>query len=476
MNKLVVGSRCKVWLSIMLVALIACSNSEKREDYTNQLSNISVNGFISASVIDLKTNQSLIAFNEQKRLISASLTKIFTTGAAYDLLGGNYRFFTNFYLSNSKKPSLIVKGGGDPTLGSDRWETTSEDFLFKHILNALRKNKVFEIHDVVIDDNLFLGVSYPSKRNWEDMANYYGATPHALTYKENTFRLTLSSPKQVGKICRVVKSDPEIDKQFNCLVKSSSVNKDSAYIYGHPDMDQWYVSGSIPAGRTSFVIKGALPDPSNTFATRLRLYLSANGIMVRGGVVKGKVEQYSNKKELLIHQSPALNQIIKVINKKSFNLFADHVFFQMALEQDKQANWDNSSFLLQNYWKERIDKFSGVFYDGSGLSPFNRFSSDDMVKALSYIYDQDYSDEFMSSLSVAGEDGTLKSLFKEDKVLGSFIGKSGSMNNVLGYCGYLTTQSGNEYAVCIMVNGFSEPFSEVRHRISLLLKDMMQNQ
>ena len=476
MNKLGVGSNYRVWLGVLLVALIACSNSDKRDNYKDQLHDISVNGFISASVIDLNANRSLIAFNERKRLIPASLTKVFTTGAAYDLLGGNYRYVTKFYLGKSTKPSLIVAGGGDPTLGSDRWDTTNEDFLFKNILNALRKNKVDEILDIVVDDQLFSGVSYPSKRNWEDMANYYGATPNVLTYKENTFRLTLSSPKQVGEICKVVKSDPEIDKQFNCFVKSSSVNKDSAYIYGHPDMDQWYVSGSIPAGRSSFVIKGALPDPSNTFATRLKLYLSANGIKVRGDLVKDKVEQYSNKKELLIHQSPSLDQIIKVINKKSFNLFADHVFFQMALEQNKKADWDNSSYLLQNYWKERIDKFSGVFYDGSGLSPFNRFSSDDMVKALSYIYDQDYFDEFISSLSVAGEDGTLKSLFKEDKVLGSFVGKSGSMNNVLGYCGYLTTQSGNKYAVCIMVNGFSEPFSEVRQRISLLLKDMMQNQ
>jgi len=469
-----VESKYRVWFGILLVTLIACSNSEKSENYADQIHNISINGFISANVIDLNANQSLIAFNERKRLIPASLTKVFTTGAAYDMLGGNYRFFTKFYLGNAIKPSLMVEGGGDPTLGSDRWDITNEDFLFKNILVALRKNRISEILDIVIDDHLYSGVSYPSKRNWEDMANYYGATPNALTYKENTFRLSLSSPRQVGKICTVVKTDPEIDKQLNCFVKSSSVNKDSAYIYGHPDMDQWYVSGSIPAGRSSFVIKGVLPDPSSTFATRLKSYLSANGIKVTGDLVKDKLQQYSNKKELLVHQSPSLDQIIKVINKKSINLFADHVFFQLALEQNNKANWDDASRVLKSYWNERIDDFSGVFYDGSGLSPFNRFSSEDMVKALAYIHNQDYSEDFKASLSVAGKDGTLKSLFKGDKVSGSFVGKSGSMNNVLGYCGYLTTQAGNEYAVCIMVNGFTEPFPEIRKKISNVLTDMVQ--
>nr|WP_321450993.1 D-alanyl-D-alanine carboxypeptidase/D-alanyl-D-alanine-endopeptidase [uncultured Carboxylicivirga sp.] len=471
----------KKWASLLIFGLIACSNLiPKEEGYSNQLNEISKNGFVSASVIDMTTGEAIVAFNEQKRLVPASLTKIFTSAAGFELIGNDYRFSTKFFLYKAKsanKQSLIIQGGGDPTLGSDRWDETKEGYLFEKVFNALEKNNLRVVEDIILDDHLFSGITYPSKRNWEDIANYYGAAPNALTFKENTFRLKLSSPKNIGKTCKVVSTDPPIDKYFQCFVKSSTVNKDSAYIYGHPQMDTWYVSGSIPAGRSAFTIKGALPDPPKTLATRLQKYLSGHGISMQGEVKKGVIDHYKGKVLLFEHQSPTLAQIISVVNKKSFNLYADHLFFQIAISSGKEANWDNASIVLQSFWNKRIPDFSGTFYDGSGLSPFNRFSAKDMTEALCYVEKTRYSGNFKNTLSVAGQDGTLKSLFNsEEGIEGAFIGKSGSMNGVLNYCGYLTSCSGKKYAICIMVNGFNESFSEVRQHVAEFLNHVMQNE
>nr|WP_321411695.1 D-alanyl-D-alanine carboxypeptidase/D-alanyl-D-alanine-endopeptidase [uncultured Carboxylicivirga sp.] len=479
MNKLEVVSKLKKSIVILCLGLIACSNSIPEEGkYTQTFNQISTNGFVSACVVDINSNESVVLLNEQKRLIPASLTKIFTTADALEILGSDFQYETEIYsVSNSKKQySIIVKGGGDPTLGSDRWNYTKEEFVFNKILNELKKNNIQEIEDVFVDDFLFSGIKFPSKRNWEDIANYYGAPPSGLSFKDNTFKLTLSSPEKVGQLCQVVKCEPEIYKELQCYVLSSSVNKDSAYIYGHPEMDNWYVSGSIPAGRKAFVIKGALPDPAQTLGLTLKKFLTKHGIQVNGDVRKIKTDDVKNKKLLLTLESPSLLDIVKVINKKSFNLYADHVFFQLAMEKDKEANWDNASAELNLFWKKRIDGFTGSFNDGSGLSPFNRFSSRDMVEALRYINHQSFSEDFRQSLSVAGEDGTLKSLFNTEEIEGRFIGKSGSMNNVLCYCGYLTTQSDKELAVCVMVNGFTESFSDLRRNIANALKEIMQDQ
>ena len=67
-------------------------------------------------VIDDKGKE-LIAQNADKPFVPASVTKIVTAWLAMDVLGGNYRFETKFYLDD--KRVLYVRGGGDPFLISE---------------------------------------------------------------------------------------------------------------------------------------------------------------------------------------------------------------------------------------------------------------------------------------------------------------------------------------------------------------------
>ena len=67
-------------------------------------------------VIDDKGNE-LIAQNVDKPFVPASVTKIVTAWVAMEILGGDYRFETKFYLDD--KRVLYVRGGGDPFLISE---------------------------------------------------------------------------------------------------------------------------------------------------------------------------------------------------------------------------------------------------------------------------------------------------------------------------------------------------------------------
>lgn len=468
-----------IFTSVFVMGLVSCANADERKELLTGESayGVSERGVVAVCVCDLKSGQNLLEFNERKRLVPASLTKIFTTGAAVDCLGPEFRFETKIYKVSSghNTTQLLVKGGGDPTLGSDRWKETTEESVFKCILSALKKNNITSIYGLLIDDSWLAGLRYPSKRNWEDMGNYYGAPPAGLSFKENTFKLTLSSPRMPGKMCSIVNIDPQPEKALDCYVRSSTVNKDSAYIYGHPLMDRWYVSGSIPAGRKAFVIKGALSDPAMTFGRRLKRFLINQGVQVNGLIVKADVDSFAKKKLLCCVKSPELTDIIKVVNTNSNNLFADHLFLQLAKANSQVVSWDNASRTLEAFWGVRIKDFSGAFFDGSGLSPFNRFSPADMVGALTYLNASEYKDVFEQSLSVAGSDGTLKYFFDDEELNASFIGKSGSMNGVLCYCGYIETRGGRDLAVCVMVNGFDESFAQVRDKIAALLVGIIEN-
>src|SRR6478736_1590680 len=67
-------------------------------------------------VVDEKGNE-LIAQNADKPFAPASVTKIVTAWLAMEVLGGDYRFETKFYLDKDRV--LYVRGGGDPFLISE---------------------------------------------------------------------------------------------------------------------------------------------------------------------------------------------------------------------------------------------------------------------------------------------------------------------------------------------------------------------
>ena len=192
-------------------------------------------------------------------------------------------------------------------------------------------------------------------------------------------------------------------------------------------------------------------------------YLKRKGMNIKGFTVR-----YSplnvNVEKLGVIYSPPLKEIIKVVNKRSVNLFADHLFLTLGKQKGK-ANWDNARTIFTEFWNDRIGENDIHFHDGSGLSPFNYFTSVDMVRALKYNAKSTTAKEFKASLAISGIDGTFKKIWNSDKTRGRVIGKSGYLQGVLGYAGYITTASGRELAFCIMVNHFSGKVSRVRDMI-----------
>ena len=67
-------------------------------------------------VLDAQGNE-LVAQNADEPFVPASVTKIVTAWLAMEVLGGDYRFETRFYLDD--KRVLYVRGGGDPLLISE---------------------------------------------------------------------------------------------------------------------------------------------------------------------------------------------------------------------------------------------------------------------------------------------------------------------------------------------------------------------
>src|SRR5262249_3402147 len=69
----------------------------------------------------------LVAQNADEPFVPASVTKIVTAWLALEVLGGDYRFETRFYLDD--KRVLYVRGGGDPFLISEELVPLATDLI-----------------------------------------------------------------------------------------------------------------------------------------------------------------------------------------------------------------------------------------------------------------------------------------------------------------------------------------------------------
>ena len=95
-------------------------------------------------VIDGKTGKVVFGKNSQIGLAGASTQKIFTATAAFELLGKDFRYKTEFgydgYIAaNILHGNIYIIGSGDPTFGSWRFESTR-----KEVIDSLFTKSLFQ--------------------------------------------------------------------------------------------------------------------------------------------------------------------------------------------------------------------------------------------------------------------------------------------------------------------------------------------
>ncbi|HEX6849332.1 MAG TPA: D-alanyl-D-alanine carboxypeptidase, partial [Chitinophagaceae bacterium] len=128
-------------------------------------------------VIDAQTGHVVFGKNSQIGLAPASTQKIITSVTAFELLGKDYRYKTEFDNNVSSEPpffeELQINGFGDPTFGSWRYNSTKPDAIFSKIVEALKREGISRINGPVTSyNNYFESVYIPSGWIWEDIGNY----------------------------------------------------------------------------------------------------------------------------------------------------------------------------------------------------------------------------------------------------------------------------------------------------------------
>ena len=433
------------------------------------------NANISLFVKDLNANKTLYEYRPTNSAVCASTMKLVSTATALEMYGPDFRFETSLEIDIEIKNSvlngnLIIRGGGDPTLGSAKMG--DKNFLAKWV-EAVKKAGIKRINGQIIANTaIFEHQVINPGWIWEDMGNYYAPGIHGISYLDNTFRLVLRSGN-AGLRTEIVRTEPEIGGLFILnFVNAANINSDNAYFYGEPYANNRSIYGEIPANRNEFVVKGDIPDPAFLLAQHLHAALNEAGIEITEFPSTDNQNKTSYKK-IYSHFSVPLSEIITETNVSSNNHFAEYLFKFIGTRNNKVATNLSATGNIRAFWKQKglsVDQLFQV--DGSGLSPTNGVSANFFVELLSYMKtNSPYADVFYKSLAISGETGTLKSFLKKTALQGKVHGKSGTLARVKSYAGYIEKEK-TVLAFAIIVNNPNGSSSEVVKKMEEFLLEV----
>jgi D-alanyl-D-alanine carboxypeptidase/D-alanyl-D-alanine-endopeptidase (penicillin-binding protein 4) len=405
----------------------------------------------SICVLDAKTGKQVFAKNENIGLATASTLKTITSATAFSLLGKDFHYQTILGYSGqigadgTLKGNLIIRGGGDPTLGSWRYEHSKEGYILNQWVTAIKAAGIKRIEGKVIGDDSAWGTeSTPEGWTWQDMGNYFGAGSSALTWRENQFDIKLKSGSAVT-ILRTVPAMPYLNI-INELKPGAAGSGDNAYAFLPPLSSVAYLRGRWATDIQKAGISAALPEPAFDVAYRLTDTLVKSGISISAqpstarALTAEKLPVPVIEKQLNTISSPALSEIIYWLNKKSVNLYAEHLLRTLAWKNGKDATTRNGAATEISFWADKgIDRNALNIIDGSGLSPATRVTTAAMASILFQAQKEQWFPDLMKSLP---DNNNMKL-------------KSGTINDVSAFAGYYTAVNGAQYVIVININNYS---------------------
>lgn len=419
----------------------------------------------------------VFSLNGKKSLLPASTLKTITTGSALEILGGDYRFPTIVQIdgaidgeTGALDGNVFVRGSGDPTLARDGWLG-----LFDEWLVALQGAGIKSVAGSVVgDDSQFTTQSVSGGWAWDDIGNYYAPPVSALNFHHNTFFISFE-PGAVGSPARLVATSPKIAglEFVNEMRTGAAGSGDQGYVYGAPFASTYFLRGSIPKQSGRFSIKGAIPDPARFCAQRFHLFLKAKGIEAEGEPTTARLGAFKKRGariDVHTHLSKPLSELIHPVNHESLNLDAEALLKAVGLKVSGKGETVAGEEAVRDFLSSKGIDVTGLdMADGCGLSRGNAISPDQLSAALALFQNLDGAEAFRASLPVAGRSGTLKSIGGGTAAEGRIRAKSGTINRVKCYAGYVDCRSGKKAAFAIMVHQYSGKYAPIKAGITSIM-------
>ncbi|HYW36224.1 MAG TPA: D-alanyl-D-alanine carboxypeptidase/D-alanyl-D-alanine-endopeptidase [Balneolaceae bacterium] len=423
------------------------------------------NAFWSLTVRDT-TGQIIQSYHSNKLMRPASNLKLLTSATVLHVLGPNFRYRTAMYGVGKKKGqvwqgNIIIRGRGDPSM-SGLFYDGDRLHVMQQFFDMLKSRGILKIDgDLIGNDSYFDKKAYPDGWDWDDLTYYYAVPINALSFNNNTVNLTVYANGAVG-------STPSIewfpfDTNYVNFVNEQVIKPRHTYYDEHYHRilgtNTIVLKSSLPKG---YVEREALAisNPPRYFMNTFKKYLQQGGIKVTGDCVINDSQHSWKKsvyKKLGVHISPPLRKLVKHLNRKSDNFYAEMLLKTAAAEKYKTQGTTNLGVSLAEKFANSvgIDTTKININDGSGMSSYDLISTNDLCKLLTAVRHRKIFKYFRNSLPIAGEDGTLKDRFRRQPLKGNIFAKTGYVSGVRAISGYLKTKNNKTLIFSLDTNDYN---------------------
>ena len=424
--------------------------------------------------------RTLVDINAKTMMLPASNMKLISTGAAIHKLGPDYRFETaighdGVIEDGVLKGNLYIIGGGDPTLGSKDSIAVSLEKVFAQWEGIMREAGIRKIDGRIIGDGRsFEGMMEEPTWLWNDIGTYYGSGTSGLMFYENMQSFTAAAGDSVGAPVRISPSYPEtpwMEFRYNCTTGENGTG-DRLYMYTSDLAPVAEIRGTFGLDRGKKRVDCSNKFPEYTCAYYFKNYLKKKGIDCTEGAGDFKLdpdwETHGELRMIGKTFSPTLDRIIFETNHASNNLYAETVLRGLSREMTGSASYDSAYVALEDVFKELEVALKGAdIQDGSGLSRQNYVSADFFCRFLEGMMSSPHFEAYAASLPSPGGNGTLSYNMKSypTSVRERILVKSGSMNGVRCYSGYIIPTDGCKddcIIFSILVNNCTAPTWKLR--------------
>ncbi len=358
--------------------------------------------------------------------------------------------------------------------------------------------------DSVLLDSLFtaahIGIKVVSVKTREEL---YGKNVHKLHHPASTmklitaaaalakltpdyrFKTTLYAEVPIvdgcvaGNIYLKGRSDPVFQENDLAKLIHALIDADVKLIKGDIVVDESYLDtvregpgwmwDDKPLRLSALALQGSSPenpDIGRAVACGLVLerLLTQSGIIVNGEVSLGTVP--STVTTLETHRSPPLAEILRRMNKPSNNSIAELLFKTLGAEvKGEPGTWQKGKEVITEFLSEIGHENTSAFriFDGSGLSRYNLVNAELLTDLLVAVYGNfEIMPEYLSSMPIAGVDGTLKNRMKGMRAEKLLRAKTGTLSGVSALAGYTITADGEVLAFCIFISHYIGPATRAR--------------
>lgn len=409
----------------------------------------------------LSEDQELMSYRADQLFNPASNMKLISTAALLHYLGADFRiktpYLTDYPPNQGRIQNLYVAGRGDPSMTTERLWSTARHLALQGITRVTG--------DLVIDQGYFDNSSYQGPLG--DAAKVYLAPITAYSVNQNSFTARVYP----GNRGAPVVLDPPIP-YFKLVTQLNGDGTNSlslTRVFNQREgWERVVVKGGLQPAQP-LALQRSVSRPSLYAGHCLKWVLGQNGIAVQGGIREGSVEGAHLLYEDI---SPPLYEMVDRINKESSNLTAEVLAKVLGAHfLEPPGTTAKAIFLIREYLRDiGVLTPDAVLTNASGLARTTRVTPRVLTQLLRTIRGRfPLEADWISSLAVAGREGTMAARFLIPELEGRARVKTGRLNDVNALSGFIPTRSGGLVVFSLLIEGSgagSERFYPLQEKIA----------